>query len=758
MSYSGAELQSNHNNFIDPNILEESSQKHYDKEYIDNQSNIIQNNNSKLPKSYKIPQSKVSITHPSVSVETRNNNSQQNYNNSQNIINNNNERYQPYADFLNKKGLSDRDNTVHFDVNYLNIDSSQRNNSAVIDLEETINLTNNPLTINKNSNLLIVNHIGHTFEINDKITLSGISNKLINIRTISTSSLAFTFIENSQYLQINLPHGIDGDLTDTFSTSELVVTISEVRGTISASYLNNIPINNINGKHTIILKNPNLHLVETNNEKEQRFFIDMKTSFTGSYTPVSYNIIITFFYISGMPTNLINAQFPINNYHLQGYHIIKDKTSNSYTFELTTLAGKQLNTFGGNNVYVSRIQNINRGYPNPNNYIFELSKIFRNVVQVKMVSSEFPKSEKVIKDEPESKKNNKIYWQNLDDGDHLYSIEVTPGNYTADVLVTELDTQFLATPRINFQRDQLSGITPPYTNKNLIKTTINTTTDVVTFTSFREAFIVKPIIEVNPAINLDPVLDPVIPALEYTLTIEHPNHGLSIGQTITFVDVISHLGIPENILNNDHVITEIVDKDRYKIIISAFNLSTVRNNTFGGVSVKVNTPNKIRLRFDFTDTIGNIIGFRSPGNSISITPYNTVIANTDFYEIQVTTDEVGIEKVIKHNSLQFNGSNYLLLTCRQFEVIQNLGIIKNAFAKINLNGSPGEYVYNSFINTPKVFYNPIPELSELEFSIYGPSGDLYDFEGLDHSFTLEITSISEIPKGTGISTLTGKIQ
>ena len=65
-----------------------------------------------------------------------------------------------------------------------------------------------------------------------------------------------------------------------------------------------------------------------------------------------------------------------------------------------------------------------------------------------MVSSEFPNTAKAIRDQPPERANNKIYWNNLNNGDTLYSITVPPGNYTPDELESTMNELFAQTCRI----------------------------------------------------------------------------------------------------------------------------------------------------------------------------------------------------------------------------------------------------------------------------------------------------------------------
>ena len=52
---------------------------------------------------------------------------------------------------------------------------------------------------------------------------------------------------------------------------------------------------------------------------------------------------------------------------------------------------------------------------------------------------------------------------------------------------------------------------------------------------------------------------------------------------------------------------------------------------------------------------------------------------------------------------------------------------------------------------------PLPQLSEINVSFYNPDGELYDFNGKDHSYLLEISTIQNKPKGTTMDINTGTI-
>jgi hypothetical protein len=67
-----------------------------------------------------------------------------------------------------------------------------------------------------------------------------------------------------------------------------------------------------------------------------------------------------------------------------------------------------------------------------------LKKTYYNVKKIKLVSSEFPNTELLIKEVPDEQKNNSLYWQILDDGNHIYSVNINSGNYDSQSLQSEL--------------------------------------------------------------------------------------------------------------------------------------------------------------------------------------------------------------------------------------------------------------------------------------------------------------------------------
>lgn len=79
------------------------------------------------------------------------------------------------------------------------------------------------------------------------------------------------------------------------------------------------------------------------------------------------------------------------------------------------------------------------------------------------------------------------------------------------------------------------------------------------------------------------------------------------------------------------------------------------------------------------------------------------------------------------------------------------------FAKVLLHGSYGETLYNTYVSSPHVFRDgPLDTLSRLHVKWTDEDGFPVDFQGLDHSFTLEIIEQSIKLEKIGFSSQTGR--
>lgn len=108
-----------------------------------------------------------------------------------------------------------------------------------------------------------------------------------------------------------------------------------------------------------------------------------------------------------------------------------------------------------------------------------------------------------------------------------------------------------------------------------------------------------------------------------------------------------------------------------------------------------------------------------------------------------------------YRSINLEGENYAYICCPQLSNMMNTGNVKDIFARVSLDQSPGNVVFN-FISNPKTFDTvPLDQLNELEFSVVYYNNLLYEFNDLDYSFVLEITEEIDTTDNFGISSKRG---
>ena len=90
--------------------------------------------------------------------------------------------------------------------------------------------------------------------------------------------------------------------------------------------------------------------------------------------------------------------------------------------------------------------------------------------------------------------------------------------------------------------------------------------------------------------------------------------------------------------------------------------------------------------------------------------------------------------------------NFMNMCIVGLDTIENTSTntIDDIFAKILLPSGNGSIYYDTFVATPKFFYDrPLRELSELEIKFLDSNGNLIKFNGFNHSFTVEIIELEQ---------------
>jgi hypothetical protein len=588
------------------------------------------------------------------------------------------------------------------------------------------------------------------------------------------------------------------------------IAVPEETQVTTSSQIGNIPLNLLNSVHRMYLTSADIerelgiydptNTVATDIPTPDKFYIKLnapyqKRQFVYSnplqsgalavtiYEDAKSDVTITYNHYGGVPINQITADLPVGFTNTVPYRYIVQIVENSYIVVDLGIVGFLGTKFGGCVVNIGLIDDISLGYPQPNRYSIELGKIYMNVVMVKMVSSLFPVTQKVFMDGSRGgKKNNSFYWQNIDDSETVYKIEIEPGNYTVPELKNTFENVVKNVFRISDQT-----VT---TNRNVITLDIDEKTDKVIFTSYNEydSHGVQTFISAVKLTTINQIIvGPLLPEDAYykypsgeyfklfnvdldndaiRLIIYHPNNSVKVKDKITIKGSLNFEDIPAEYINGEHVVTR-VSGDYYDIILDNLNTDSTLDTTIkGGDSVSIYTPNSFRIRFDYTDTFGDVLGFRDVGEGTSITPYNNIITNDVVYDgenlvnvIQSVTDAsldvINVTLIPIRNSLKLKSPPYIIMTCKELpttelSAIESTGQIKDMFNIIKLNSEFRSYVRDTFSKTP-IFYNdPLKTLSTLTFNFYAPDGSYYDFEGINHSFILQIVTYDEIPEATSV--------
>lgn len=428
-------------------------------------------------------------------------------------------------------------------------------------------------------------------------------------------------------------------------------------------------------------------------------------------------------------------------------------------------------------------------YPDENHYKIELNRQFTNVKMVQLRSTEFPNSEQLIRESPPSRANNKIYWNNLNDGT-VFVASIDAGNYTPGTLQTQIQTKMNAVRRSDGNFHEFEVI-------------IDSVTNIASFSSLTTRQLSDPF-NVSAPSNI--------------ITVNMSNHGFSVNQLINISGASAFSGINVALLNADHVITSVPNVNSFTIEFPQSIIESTSVNGAGGSTVRIGSGQKFRLLWSQQGSMASILGF----NKIN-TDYATLISNTKINEIfmvqkvqdipndniftaitlDTSHDLTAAEKIyligvsgstsddlvnsaggyslslltisdinnlaitaeeasrtIKipiqigisspgyggtaetrelNQPVKLAGENYFLMTSPELQSMENTGTVNQVFAKISLSASPGNILFNTFMSNPLVALDtPIPTLHEIEVFFKTQTGDLFDFVGLEHSYTLEI--------------------
>lgn len=261
--------------------------------------------------------------------------------------------------------------------------------------------------------------------------------------------------------------------------------------------IGNIPINYLNKQHLV-------YILFTKNQTKfepvrSAYIIKLGRKSNINYRDGSNSIYIKYNNLFGIPLNCLNSG-PESNFSIWStspdaikidvkFKAIVDPIEPFYnlTDNLNLSPDRPsvgYNWGGGTESYIRLINELTIGYPNPNDYLIILDKVYRNVITARIISSTFPNSQMTI-----NNSNNRLYWKNLDDGNHVYSITIDRGNYSSEQLKIKLENLFNRTIRYPYRDSSLgkydiNGIL----KYHLVKVDPNPETNIIGLSAYKQIF------------------------------------------------------------------------------------------------------------------------------------------------------------------------------------------------------------------------------------------------------------------------------
>lgn len=428
-------------------------------------------------------------------------------------------------------------------------------------------------------------------------------------------------------------------------------------------------------------------------------------------------------------------------------------------------------------------------YPDENHYKIDLGRQFTNVKMIQLRSTEFPNSEQLIRSSPISRANNKIYWNN--EGDNtVFVASITPGNYTPSTLQSEIEGRMNAVRKSDGNFHEFSISIDSITNiatfsslstrqlSNPFFVTAPSTTITVNMTShgFTEGQLIKiqgasTFSGINIALlNADHIVTSVLNSNSFT--IEFPEtiilstsidgaggSTVRIGYGTNFRLLWSQSNTVAKILGFDNVDTDYATEISNTIVDQQFNVVKVQDIPNDTIYASVTLDQVhgfsdaqivylIGVSGSTSDELVNSAGGYSLTLLTSTDITNLAISNETALKsfkipIQIGVSQFGTggicETRLLNKPVKLAGENYFLMTSPQLASMTNSGAVENIFSKIALSAPPGNILYNTFISNPlQSLDTPIPSFHEIEVFFKNQDGSLFDFVGLEHSYTLEI--------------------
>jgi hypothetical protein len=506
----------------------------------------------------------------------------------------------------------------------VNIDSSYRTiYPKNICCSDCKTLSLNPLSFIKGLNIVNIHYPNHIFASGDNITIQnveGISKTIINsiylfdnfkyaMIVFESNDVESDYINNVNKLYCNIE--IVGEQQEQNLIENLPFnTLIGVKQYLLQSDISPLNLNNImtpsmfNTLYTILLPNSSITQntiitadIITKLINQKCIFIELPNDFncnSKNYIQINQVFKVSYLHVGGIHLGYLNANYPINNYNYQSSYEIYDVIDSNNFSIITNFKSYGTINGGGNNIIITKILNTLVGYPNADEYVINLKKNFNNVTNIELISTEFPYVDMIIKKDV----NDKIYWKNIEDGSHVYSITIDEGFYSSETLLKQLTYKMNNLPRINN-----TIINKQY---NIFDIVIESNIQKITFKPYNLSLLPNSLYITEQCINSENY---------YVLTVIHPNNFVEIGDTITIsnsndVNVIDNVIkngnqidniqqylviINNSYINKDHIIYDInLKKSTYDIILGktsniTLTIIPISNNQSSTITTKLTT-------------------------------------------------------------------------------------------------------------------------------------------------------------------------
>lgn len=228
-----------------------------------------------------------------------------------------------------------------------------------------------------------------------------------------------------------------------------------------------------------------------------------------------------------------------------------------------------------------------KSYPLANSFKIYLGRLYRNVTQVSLISSEIPNSDSVIKTN-----NNVITWINLEDEDldyPIYQVALRTGYYTTSTLQGELESKMRTLKLRNGTSSQ----------NHYFIVSIDTTSDIVTFVNLKLTALENAPLKTIRGTNI--------------IEITHTGHGYLTGSEVYIVGATSIAGITSSSLNNQ----------KFPITVNGLNTYLIETNLVasdslegGGNNVKIGVETRFQFFFGaYSNNPADKLGFPMENSS-----------------------------------------------------------------------------------------------------------------------------------------------